>query len=243
VFASVGTYLFEGLGGISQRTYGPGALAPASTGFAHPILHPRVTDHTALPFATASYDSIVGPYTLAWANRSALQCIVAASENTSPQLTCPGSTVIASIQFASFGTPTGTCGAFQTGACNAANSSAVVAALCVGKPSCTIPAADTTFGDPCFNTVKVLSVQALCSGSSVTLDVTVPANGRATVRIPFSRAGGQDVTVTESGTVVFAKGAFQPGVLGVFNATLSAASATVDVEVGSGAFAFAASQQ
>ena len=248
MFSSVGTYLFEGLGGLAQRTYGPGSLAASATGFAHPVIHPRVTAHAALPFATTAYDSIVGPYAVSWANNSALQCVAGAAEGTTPVFKCPGSTVIAAVQFASFGTPAGACGAFTTGACNAANSTAVVSALCVGKSTCAIPVGDTEFGDPCFNTVKVFSGQVLCSGASLAVAVTVPANGRATVRLPFNAAGGgaANVTVTETGTgaalPVFVAGAYTPGVPGVYGAALSAATSTIDVEVGSGAFAFEASQ-
>jgi hypothetical protein len=246
MFSSVGTYLFEGLGGLAQRTYGPGSLAASATGFAHPVIHPRVTGHAALPFATTTYGSIVGPYAVSWANNSARQCVAGAGESTTPAFTCPGATVIAAVQFASYGTPTGACGAFAVGSCNAANSTAIVQALCVGKQTCTIPVGDAEFGDPCFDTVKVFSGQVVCSGASLTLAVTVPANARATVRLPYNAAGGPNVTVTETGTgaalPVFVAGAYTPGAPGVYGAALSAATATVDVEVGSGTFAFEASQ-
>jgi CSLREA domain-containing protein len=76
-------------------------------------------------------------------------------------LECP-SGVIAEIQFASYGTPSGTCGQYSTGACHAANSSDVVFSACAGLSSCSIQAINEVFGDPCSGTGKALFVQARC---------------------------------------------------------------------------------
>jgi hypothetical protein len=63
------------------------------------------------------------------------------------QLACSGS-VISSIDFASYGQPTGTCGAYSVGSCHVASSMAVVQALCLNRSSCLIPL--TSFGAaPC----------------------------------------------------------------------------------------------
>ncbi len=78
-------------------------------------------------------------------------------------LTCPTGQTIDTITFASFGTPTGSCGSFATGSCNASSSMAVVQALCVGRNSCSVPATDGTFIDPCDKTTKSLSIQATCT--------------------------------------------------------------------------------
>ena len=77
-------------------------------------------------------------------------------------LTCaPGSGVIQSIDFAEWGTPTGVCGAFQPGGCNATASYQVVASQCVGKPSCSIMPNRDLFGtDPCYGQTKTLAVEA-----------------------------------------------------------------------------------
>ena len=82
---------------------------------------------------------------------------------------------IAAISFASYGTPTGTCGGFAPGACNAANSTSVVSAACVGRGSCAVFPNTTTFGDPCFGTPKVLDVQAVCTSGPGTATCSVPA--------------------------------------------------------------------
>lgn len=60
----------------------------------------------------------------------------------------PGATINA-IQFASYGTPTGACGSYAKGACDAANSTAIVTAACVGKNTCSVFAMTPVFGDPC----------------------------------------------------------------------------------------------
>jgi hypothetical protein len=77
-------------------------------------------------------------------------------------LTCTTG-VINKIQFASYGTPTGTCGNYQVGACNDLNSTAIVESYCLNQASCTVPALTNIFGDPCYGTVKYLTVQAECS--------------------------------------------------------------------------------
>ena len=56
---------------------------------------------------------------------------------------------ISAITFASYGTPTGTCGNWAVGSCNAANSTAIVTKACVGKSSCSFPADTPTFGVRC----------------------------------------------------------------------------------------------
>ena len=72
--------------------------------------------------------------------------------------------VISAIQFASYGTPTGSCGSWvRNPACDEANSTAVVAQACVGKAACSVVAGPPNWGDPCYGTVKYLDVQATCS--------------------------------------------------------------------------------
>ena len=76
-------------------------------------------------------------------------------------LVAPPGDIIASITFASYGTPLGSCGAFAVGPCNAPSSLSVVEGACVGRSSCVITADTATFGgDPCPGTTKQLFVQA-----------------------------------------------------------------------------------
>jgi hypothetical protein len=85
-----------------------------------------------------------------------------AAEAASVTLECPAGQIIDSIVFASYGTPTGTCGSFALGSCNATTSQSMVESLCKGKSSCTVTAANGTFGDPCHNTTKSLAVEVAC---------------------------------------------------------------------------------
>lgn len=119
-------------------------------------------------------------------------------QNTLLTLACPAPYTISSILFASYGTPdlSGSCGAYSKGACDAANTSAVVSSLCLGKQSCGVFPNTTTFGDPCFGTVKDLSVEFICSSPSSSQTIlgsaicgTVPPspsspNITATVSVP-----------------------------------------------------------
>ena len=95
-------------------------------------------------------------------------------ENTLLQLQCSDSTaVINAIQFSSYGNPTGTCGNYQKGTCNAANSTSIVETLCLNNNACSIFPNTTTFGDPCYGTPKVLTVQFTCSSGTGTAKCTV----------------------------------------------------------------------
>ena len=82
------------------------------------------------------------------------------------QLKCDsaGATVSA-IEFASFGSPSGTCPSFVAdAACNATSSVAVVTAACIGKHACSVDVSNDAFGgDPCPGTSKELAVVARCS--------------------------------------------------------------------------------
>jgi hypothetical protein len=88
-----------------------------------------------------------------------------AAEGSSLTLSCPSGTTIASVTFASYGNPAGTCGAYKIGTCNAATSASVVKSACVGKSSCVVAANNTTFGDPCKGVDKELVAQVACSSS------------------------------------------------------------------------------
>ena len=88
-------------------------------------------------------------------------------ENSQIQLQCADGSAIQGINFASFGTPSGSCpDKLVKGSCDASTSMSVVSSACVGKKSCTITASVSAFGgtDPCYNTLKALAVDVKCSG-------------------------------------------------------------------------------
>ncbi|KAH7282479.1 hypothetical protein KP509_35G032200 [Ceratopteris richardii] len=78
---------------------------------------------------------------------------------------CGKGQTISSINFASFGTPTGQCGSFARGLCHAPSSRLIMERRCLGLRKCTIVVATVMFGeDPCPDQeVKRLAVEAQCS--------------------------------------------------------------------------------
>uniref|UniRef100_A0A6N2MLH2 Beta-galactosidase n=1 Tax=Salix viminalis TaxID=40686 RepID=A0A6N2MLH2_SALVM len=78
-------------------------------------------------------------------------------------LWCPPGQKISQIKFASYGMPQGTCGSFREGSCHAHKSYDAFERNCVGKQSCSVSVAPEVFGgDPCPDSAKKLSVEAVC---------------------------------------------------------------------------------
>jgi hypothetical protein len=252
-----GGFLYEDLAGIGQVRTSSAAYDPtnsAQVGFRHAVLFPRVTTHPNVSYVEAEYQSIAGRYAVTWINTNssgpsgAAQCSEQAPENADYTFSCPpGGSVITEVVFASFGTATGTCASgFTVGSCNALNSTAILQQACLNKTSCIIDVSDTVFGDPCYDTVKYLDAQVLCSAvSGVSVQATVPTNAAATVRIPLlDGTSPSAVTIAEGSTVVWKNGAFVPGVPGIVSASTGQnddtpnGQQTVDIEVLSGTFSF-----
>ncbi|XP_030507420.2 beta-galactosidase 9-like [Cannabis sativa] len=83
------------------------------------------------------------------------------------QLRCENGYTISSIEFASYGTPQGSCQKFALGKCHASNSLAIVSKACIGRKSCSVEISNLAFGgDPCRRVIKTLAVGAICSLSS-----------------------------------------------------------------------------
>jgi hypothetical protein len=102
-----------------------------------------------------------------WSGLTATSVTVCATavENGTAVMTAPAGKVFTSVQFASYGTPTGTCGAFSLGACHATNSVTIVSGYLIGNGgTINIPATNAVFGDPCSGTAKFLYIQATATG-------------------------------------------------------------------------------
>jgi alpha-galactosidase len=98
---------------------------------------------------------------------SSTSTCVEAAENKTASLSCPSGQKIASINFASYGLPTGSCpGGFAKGSCHASTSLDKVKAACLNKPSCSVLAGNSVFGDPCVGKFKKLGVTFSCSGGT-----------------------------------------------------------------------------
>lgn len=86
-----------------------------------------------------------------------------ANEGGVVTLTAPVGYVFTSIEFASYGTPNGSCGSFTIGGCHAANSVSITEAVFLNMNSASINATNAVFGDPCGGTPKRLYIQAAYS--------------------------------------------------------------------------------
>ncbi|XP_015892444.3 beta-galactosidase 5-like [Ziziphus jujuba] len=79
-------------------------------------------------------------------------------------LHCTDGYSISAIKFASFGTPSGSCGNFQHGTCHAPGSRAALEKNCIGQQRCLVTISSSKFGeDPCPNISKQLFVEAVCN--------------------------------------------------------------------------------
>nr|KYP44066.1 Beta-galactosidase 13 [Cajanus cajan] len=83
-------------------------------------------------------------------------------------LECETGKKIVAVEFASFGNPTGNCGGYSLGSCNAAATQQIVEQQCLGQPTCTVALNRAVFNqngaDLCPDLlVKDLAIQARCS--------------------------------------------------------------------------------
>lgn len=79
-------------------------------------------------------------------------------------LRCAPGQSISAIKFASFGTPSGTCGSFQEGTCHSPKSYTTLEKKCIGQERCAVTITTDNFGgDPCPNVMKRVAVEAVCS--------------------------------------------------------------------------------
>lgn len=83
-----------------------------------------------------------------------------ANEGLNLTLTAPAGGVFDQINYASYGTPNGTCGLYTNGACHATGSTTIVGTYLLNNSTGTIPATNGVFGDPCGGTYKRLYVEA-----------------------------------------------------------------------------------
>ena len=122
------------------------------------------------------------------------------NENQSLTIALPAGSVVTSVDFASYGTPTGSNGMYSIGTCHAANSIAVVEGYALGNNSFTIPATNGVFGDPCVGTVKRLYVTVSYSIPEITF--TCADKGPNTVPIFVTDVNGNTTAASAIVTVV-----------------------------------------
>ncbi|KAK9291163.1 hypothetical protein L1049_009351 [Liquidambar formosana] len=86
-----------------------------------------------------------------------------AYEENTLELSCQRGRVISEIKFASFGEPTGTCGSFEKGSCEAAKSLSIIEDACISNERCSIDVFEVTFGpSSCNGLIRRLAIEAIC---------------------------------------------------------------------------------
>nr|GMD32808.1 beta-galactosidase 10 [Ipomoea batatas] len=80
------------------------------------------------------------------------------------KLKCPTNTRVSLVTFASFGTPTGTCGSYTEGNCHDPNSVSLINKACMNQSECAVELSNRNFNmGLCPNTTKKLAVEVQCS--------------------------------------------------------------------------------
>ncbi|CAH9088466.1 unnamed protein product [Cuscuta europaea] len=80
------------------------------------------------------------------------------------KLKCPMNTRITEVTFASYGTPSGTCGSYAEGKCHDSNSVSLVNKVCLNKSECGVELSNRNFNvGVCPNVTKKLAVEIQCS--------------------------------------------------------------------------------
>jgi len=129
----------------------------ASSGLLARIVAPALLAAAASAAASAASAPFCGSSTARTADVLVLSC-------------APGAGAIASIDFAAYGTPSGSCAAgnlAHNASCDFANATAWATARCVGQSTCVLSADGRSGGvpDPCEGVVKTLAVVARCDAA------------------------------------------------------------------------------
>ena len=107
------------------------------------------------------------PNVQSWAAKNGKLRNIADTLKPEASLKCPNRKKIVAVEFASFGNPSGYCGAFALGNCNAAATKKIAEQQCLGKESCKVAVDRALFAgngtDFCPGLVKKLAIQVKCS--------------------------------------------------------------------------------
>ncbi len=161
-------------------SYKPAADLSAGLGYTV-TLDNSLTDLAGNTFAGESWSFITG-------------VCATANDGSNLTLSCPSGQVINEVNFASYGTPGGSCGSFSKSSCDASNSMTIVAVACKGMDICTLNVDSTIFGEPCKGSDKHLAVQVTCGipapagDVTKTIDLQAAASGNS-VKLSWSLRG------------------------------------------------------
>ncbi len=225
MFSSISSYIKSQVGGIMQ--------AEGSYGYELITFHPASV--LGLSYAEVSIE-FPKPVSLSWRRHGGIQCGKSPVEDSvhHPSLSNNEGLVIdcgnedggtfTSVNFASFGNPTGHCGGYyKINSCHVPKSVQVVQELCEGRRSCIIPSSVDFWGDPCPGVSKWLIVELQCQSksvdykySSIGVTVSVPVGSKASLYLPAY--GKANVMLWESNQLIFALHSFRniPGIIGSY---------------------------
>ena len=204
MFGSNSDWYFKYLAGLN--------MAETSRGWQQLVLKPEVWNAKRgvsicanLSSTQASIDSPRGVISAQWACVEANPdaCALVGEQDTAT-LSCDTGSFIKSVDFASYGTPTGSCASrnFAAGNCSAKDAEAIVSEACLGKETCAIAVLTKTFkGDPCVNVPKELAVRVTCTAPpegkatpKFTYDVVIPTGTTAQVVLPQFGLKGAEIS-------------------------------------------------
>ena len=267
MWGTFGAWLYSDVAGLGHAAGGN-----ARRGWKSLFLKPAAFAHADVTYASASVDTPIGLASISWYQEpqnlpvwygkasqgtpsvSALTLVCRSTSSTNAQRAA-----FTGVTFAAFGSPTGDSpGAYNRSVtCDHPNATVVVAALCVGRSTCTIPLGTTAFGsdskvgagsDWCPKPLGPLTLAVAMdhNGCDATVVLTttgsVPAGGRATFALPIgAHASSESVSVIEgsNATVVFEGGTFVVGAAtGIAAARMNQEDRHVYIETGSGTYNF-----
>ena len=113
MYGGFGRWMYAGMAGITRM--------PGSRGWNHIRFSPALHDSASLTAATASVDTPKGVASIEWTTKANTGSCGSVPENKRLHLFCSSGT-FTGVVFASFGTPSGTCGNFTKGSCDAPTS-------------------------------------------------------------------------------------------------------------------------
>ncbi len=108
------------------------------------------------------------------------------NEDSVLTLNAPPGKVVTKVDFASYGTPTGSNGIYTVGTCHSTNSGFKVEEALLEKSTATIEASNSVFGDPCYGTYKRLYVKVTFGVDSFPAQAGGVGDDRSTSLLPLS---------------------------------------------------------
>ncbi|KAI5315079.1 hypothetical protein L3X38_044255 [Prunus dulcis] len=137
------------------------------------VLEEQEADPKDIEILTVNRDTICAistemhpPHVKSWERKGGELKTVGPVSGASAQLMCPNLKKIVGVDFASFGTPEGMCGAYKPGKCDSPATRKVVEEHCLGQTSCAVPVDPRLFfkADPCPDiNIKTLAIQVTCA--------------------------------------------------------------------------------